>query len=204
MSERNGPSGSRGFVADIAFEVIEDLLTVPRSRTVPTTLIGLDCATQPKKVGLARGTFARGQLTVHELRACSNHAALVDTIASWIREPTLLAIDAPLGWPQPLGEALSQHRAGAPLDVPTTQDAFSRFTDHIVWTRCGHRPLDVGADRIARTAHAALLSTDHALDAVLCLLAAADFLRGHAVAPATSELERARREGWIWFRPRPD
>jgi len=33
---------------------------------------------------------------------------------------------------------------------------FRRETDRIITTRCGRRPLDVGADRIARTAHSAL------------------------------------------------
>ncbi len=251
-----------------------------RARSSATTLIGLDCATQPKKVGLARGSFADDRLTVHEIHACSRHDALVATIAGWIREPTLLAIDAPLGWPRPLVQALAQHRAGAPLELPAAQDAFSRMTDRVVWERNGYKPLDVGADRIARTAEAtlrlmqevrsqgpwdiplawapgdakvamievypaatlqardlvprgykgdkrehvqrraelldgvrselkleiadaALLSTDHALDAVLCLIAGADFLRGEVVQPAADELELARREGWIWFRPRP-
>jgi hypothetical protein len=32
----------------------------------------------------------------------------------------------------------------------------------------------------------------------VCALAAADFARGHALAP--TDRERAEREGWIWFR----
>lgn len=52
-------------------------------------------------------------------------------------------------------------------------------------------------------ADANLLGSDHTFDAVLCLVATADFLRGEVVAPAASEVELARREGWIWFRPRP-
>lgn len=39
-----------------------------------------------------------------------------------------------------------------------------------------------------------------ALDAVVCLLAATDFLAGHAAPP--EDLELALREGWIWARTR--
>jgi hypothetical protein len=33
---------------------------------------------------------------------------------------------------------------------------------------------------------------------VLCALAAADFARGEAIAPA--DTQAAQKEGWIWFR----
>ena len=46
----------------------------------------------------------------------------------------------------------------------------------------------------------AVEAVDHALDAVLCLVAAADFLRGDVVQPLPADLASARREGWIWFR----
>jgi hypothetical protein len=68
---------------------------------------------------------------------------------------TLLAIDAPLGWPEPMGKALVGHVAGAPIE-PTAHDLFRRATDRFVKARLGKQSLDVGADRIARTAHAAL------------------------------------------------
>src|SRR5207253_1199225 len=67
----------------------------------------------------------------------------------------LLAFDAPLGWPQPLGRALAEHRAGHPLSLPAHQ-LFRRATDRFVKARIGKQSLDVGADRIARTAHSAL------------------------------------------------
>ncbi len=245
------------------------------------TLIGVDCATQAKNVGLARGRFVGGRLTVAEVFRSTSHAQLVETILAWLRAPALLAFDAPLGWPAALGDALAQHRAGAPLELAGELDPFTRLTDRLTWKRNGQRPLDVGADRIARTAHAALtmaarvragsgleiplawapgdakvamievypaatlrargldprgykgpdpdkrarraellasvraelkleladailLDSDHALDAALCLLAAADFLRGDALAPTPEQRELARREGWIWARPRAD
>ncbi len=45
----------------------------------------------------------------------------------------------------------------------------------------------------------ALTVTDHALDAVICLLAAADFARGCVHEPRAKERELVRKEGWIWF-----
>jgi predicted nuclease with RNAse H fold len=67
----------------------------------------------------------------------------------------LLALDAPLGWPQELGATLEGHRAGAWIE-PEADDLFSRATDRDVKRRLGKRPLEVGADRIARTARRAL------------------------------------------------
>jgi hypothetical protein len=41
-----------------------------------------------------------------------------------------------------------------------------------------------------------------ALDALVCVLAAADFIRGQARPPLA--LETARQEGWIWTAERPE
>ena len=46
-----------------------------------------------------------------------------------------------------------------------------------------------------------LAANPHALDAVLCVLAAADYLRGDAVPPSVEQTMLSRREGWIWVRP---
>jgi hypothetical protein len=45
----------------------------------------------------------------------------------------------------------------------------------------------------------AAIASDDALDAVLCLLTARDFLTGDVEEP--EDLELACQEGWIWFRP---
>ena len=47
----------------------------------------------------------------------------------------------------------------------SADDMFRRDTDRFVQERFGQRPLDVGADRIARTAHAALTLLDRVRDA---------------------------------------
>lgn len=66
----------------------------------------------------------------------------------------LLALDAPLGWPAALGVTLASHRAGEPPEHAPDR-LFHRRTDDWVRTRLGKRPLEVGADLIVRTAHAA-------------------------------------------------
>ena len=148
--------------------------------------------------------------------------------------------------------------------------------DRFIHAQVGKNPLDVGADRIARTAHAALTllgelrrrlhcdiplawspgqcnsisaievypaatllahtidarnykkpgnraernvivnslrshvdledtstirESADALDAVVCLLAGGDFLRGQVMPPTDYAL--AKKEGWIWVRPLP-
>jgi predicted RNase H-like nuclease len=121
-------------------------------------LIGVDCATKDAKIGLARATFADGRVTLERALVCGPTVSAADTIGKWIaphRGQTLLAIDAPLGWPRPLSQALATHRAGE--EVGTPADAmFRRTTDQFIRRELGKTPLDVGADRIARTAHAAL------------------------------------------------
>ncbi len=121
------------------------------------TIIGIDCATQPQKTGLAVGTWDGTAVSLHTVTLGQKHQPLAQTIANWLPddEPALLAIDAPLGWPADLGRLLVNHNAGDPLLVPPNT-LFRRETDRRIWQRTGKLPLDVGADRIARTAHAAL------------------------------------------------
>jgi predicted RNase H-like nuclease len=239
------------------------------------TIIGIDCATQDENIGLARGCYDQGRVQIEEVAMGSHSEPILKTLVGWVKGvPTcLLALDAPLGWPAALGPALAAHRAGNPIPVERDQ-MFRRLTDRVVKRETGRQPLDVGADRIARTAHAALsqleelrhetgsrielawdpalgpgihaievypaatltayqiaavgykgkeglaarqgmlpslpkhlvlpkdvgplVQQDHALDAVLCVLAGADFLQGQAIAP--EDLPTAQREGWIWFR----
>ena len=122
------------------------------------TTIGIDCATDPRRVGLAFGRYEEGRTSVEEVTLGTRALPPVEVVAPWLRDapgPVLLALDAPLGWPAPLGRALGSHRAGDPLE-DTTHALFRRSTDRFVRERIGKQSLDVGADRIARTAHAAL------------------------------------------------
>lgn len=42
------------------------------------------------------------------------------------------------------------------------------------------------------------VKNDHVLDAVVCCLAAADYLSGSVVGPSEDEKKLATKEGWIW------
>lgn len=118
-------------------------------------IIGIDMATDAKKVGLARCALGPQRPGLVELSVGKTWPEIDTTILKWAQGPTLLALDAPLGWPRPLGESLHVHRAGTPLEAEPNE-IFRRTTDDVVAKELGKRPLDVGADRIARTAHAAL------------------------------------------------
>ena len=122
-------------------------------------IIGVDCATKDAKTGLALAIRDENGLRLQEAITCSRDRPAISVIAAWLTESpeaALVAIDAPLGWPKPLGESLVAHRAGATIGVPANR-MFRRSTDLFVKDELGKTPLDVGADRIARTAHAALI-----------------------------------------------
>jgi predicted RNase H-like nuclease len=118
-------------------------------------IIGIDCATDAKKVGLALCFVSEGRPRIEQLLVGQSWPAIDEQIARWATGPTLLALDAPLGWPAPLADSLHTHRAGAELTA-SPNAMFRRTTDDVVAEHLGKRPLDVGSDRIARTAHVAL------------------------------------------------
>jgi hypothetical protein len=239
-------------------------------------LVGIDCAAREERTGLAYGVLHQdGTLEVRRVTLGTAGESAAATIAGWIAGQArfVLAFGAPLGWPVGLTETLAEHRAGEALALEAER-MFRRETDRYVHTELGKLPHEVGADRSARTAHAALalladvraradqpvplswvpaqasgvievypaatllsrgikssgykgdaskpraarariwrrlqtelrsslseelLSEDEdMLDAAVCVLAAADFARGHALPP--EDRARAEREGWIWFR----
>lgn len=122
-----------------------------------TSIIGIDCATDPKRIGLARGRVTTEGLALDRLGKVARGELVADRVLDWMpeQERVLLAMDAPLGWPAGLGDLLATHRAGDYLPALPNQ-LFRRETDRFTHQQIGKLPLDVGADRIARTAHAAL------------------------------------------------
>ena len=120
-------------------------------------VIGIDCATEQKRTGLAYGSVIGGEAVIKDIRLGSGNMPAVETIESWLQwgQPVLLALDAPLGWPISLGQELGKHSAGMPLKAKP-EHLFSRQTDRKVKSTIGKRPLEVGANLIARTAHSAL------------------------------------------------
>ena len=131
--------------------------------TMNTTVIGIDFATKRAKTGLARATVdnVSGHTLLHEVCTASAQRPRLKIVADWLaqrcnRMPTLIAIDAPLGWPDAMkDEPFTSHKAGKPLDICANR-LFSRETDRQIHKRMGKRPLEVGAALIARTAHGAL------------------------------------------------
>lgn len=123
-----------------------------------TWIVGIDCATAEEKIGLALGPLDGSDLEIHDATACGRKRSAVSLIAGWLEDrpgSTLLALDAPLGWPKALGESLIGHSAGMGIATPA-HSMFRRETDMFIQRKLKKTPLDVGADRIARTAHAAL------------------------------------------------
>lgn len=118
-------------------------------------IIGVDCATKPSRVGLARARKSASGWELEEVCTGTRSPTPAEVVTEWIScgpEPILLALDAPLGWPVELGRALAAHHAGAALGA-SANVLFRRETDRVVRAMTGKQSLDVGADRIARTAH---------------------------------------------------
>lgn len=243
-------------------------------------IIGIDCAAQPMKMGLAIGLLKNATVTVESVQYGLSDPPKFVADAMQTSMPVLLALDAPLGWPAPMGAALAMHNAAEQVSI-SPNALFRRDTDRFVKKSIGKQPLDVGADRIARTAWSAvnllaeirqltgegiplawnndrisdwfcievypaatleayglssrgykgkktehqaareklifnlgvsltmsddvkskMVSNDDAFDSVICLLAAADFLRGNSMQP--ENMDTARKEGWIWVRGKRD
>jgi predicted RNase H-like nuclease len=121
------------------------------------TIIGIDCAVDERNVGVAIGNYTDGICNLISLPGSEKACSVSEVVCNWINPSTrvLLALDAPLGWPVTLGTALSSHLAGGGIKA-SPDLLFRRATDRFVKVRLKKQPLDVGADRIARTAKAAL------------------------------------------------
>jgi len=120
-------------------------------------IIGIDCATNHKKVGFALGNFSGRTAKIKKVTVGSNENSIIEVISGWMNEnrPIILALDAPLGWPANLSKYLINHQAADPIYADPNL-IFRRLTDRIVKREVGKQPLDVGADRIARSAYSAL------------------------------------------------
>jgi len=238
-------------------------------------IIGIDCSTNHRKLGIAKGHYSDGKLLItNVVTGQLNH---VQTISSWLMNSTrsLIALDAPLGWPQAMGANLASHRAGAVIEIEPNS-MFRRHTDWFIKHKLNKQSLDVGSNLIARTALFALkliesirketgrsiplawspqfaeksavievypaatleargvsssgykkpaqlerrreilsllegeiqvecgeemvVSSDDNLDAVLCVLAAADFLGNEAYKPPEDMKHTVEKESWIWVK----
>lgn len=120
-------------------------------------IIGIDCATEDKNMGVTSARFADRAVEILDVRVGDRTGSVLQhLVESCARAgPTILALDAPLGWPAALGPALVAHAAGGGIPV-AANTLFRRRTDAHIKENLDLQSLDVGADRIARTAHSAL------------------------------------------------
>lgn len=121
-----------------------------------SVIVGIDCATEPARIGLARAEFGSGGCLLTDLQLGID-GPVHEVVGRWLRgaKQGLIALDAPLGWPSLLADMLPEHRAGDRL-VGEPNRLFHRLTDDHVLRTIGKNPLEVAADRIARTAHRSL------------------------------------------------
>lgn len=124
---------------------------------ITTAIVGVDCATQPQNVGLALAVADKEGPILEEVRVGHRGESISEIVFAWIknRPRALLALDAPLGWPAFLGEVLIEHTAGEPI-TRKGDEIFARDTEHYMADIVKKRPFEVGANLIARTAHASL------------------------------------------------
>ena len=121
-------------------------------------IIGIDCATNEADRGLALGVLDDHGLRLAEATVAGRDRPSHSILEGWLtasEATAVIAIDAPLGWPRSMAESLDLHSAGATIETPPGA-MFRRATDRYIQREIGKTPLEVGADRIARTAHAAL------------------------------------------------
>jgi len=108
------------------------------------SIIGIDCATEPKKRGVARAHFENGDCKVNHSSTGLEDAQIAKLVAEskQLYGNVLIALDAPLGWPSTLGRSLADHVAGQPLNYPAHHlfrretDTFGRFHSKV------HHPQD--------------------------------------------------------------
>lgn len=123
-----------------------------------TVVVGVDCAIEEERTGIACGRIGEdGTLEITRVTLGTAGESATATIAGFIdrADRYVVALDAPLGWPMGLGPTLTTHRAGERVAAPADH-VFRRETERFVHYELGKTPPEVGADRIARTAHAAL------------------------------------------------
>lgn len=132
-------------------------------------IIGIDCAADPTGIAVASATQDERNMNVSVVfRGKGGTRSRTDRLFDLAKRiahrivtctddrPTLLALDAPLGWPIAMGDALNIHHAGRPLQEPSAKKFFRRHTDRFVEARTGKTPIEVGANLIARVSHTAL------------------------------------------------
>ena len=65
-------------------------------------IVGIECATKEDRMGLALGTLKGNEIIINEVELGSSDTSSVGIILNWLslEKTALLALDAPLGWPE--------------------------------------------------------------------------------------------------------
>jgi hypothetical protein len=132
------------------------------------SIIGIDCATQPAKTGLVYARYENKRInlvsylnagSIEDYSVLPDHRwyPLVKKCQDWIgdEEHVLFCMDSPLGWPNAMREMLPEHNAGEFVGIEA-KNLFNRTTELFIDETVHKRPLEIGANLIARTAVAAL------------------------------------------------
>lgn len=112
--------------------------------------VGVDLASQDKKTALCVIDWDAGRVV--RLQVGVSDEEIVDaTTAPGVEK---LAIDAPLGWPEPFVRALASYHDGGPFPVAAGEREqrkgfYLRETDRVVERAVAKRPLSVSTDKIA-------------------------------------------------------
>ena len=127
---------------------------------------------------------------------------------AWASDPSM---SAPIASPAPRRPPLRlldylRRETGRPIPLAWTADEDATWRAIEVYpaaTRIAHGAADQGGSLMGldglldcSVVEPSVLAREHTVDACVCVLAAADFLRGRAVSPPN--LETALLEGWIW------
>lgn len=116
--------------------------------------LGIDLAAEPKGTAIAVLDWSGAQPVLAQVRTGVSDDEIVERALA----VDFAALDAPLGWPDPMVEYLLRHRDG-PAEAPVGLNGLQwrrsvtrRTTDLHVAVTTGVTPLAVGADRIAAVA----------------------------------------------------
>lgn len=107
-------------------------------------ILGIDLASRPESTGACLTTWRPGEATA-DLRT----GPLDDADLLRLAETAdVVAVDAPLGWPDPFVAAVAAHQRGEPWPEHDLRELRYRHTDLVVWKRTAIAPLSVSSDLI--------------------------------------------------------
>jgi len=115
-------------------------------------IIGFDSAVQESNIGLVLCNYLNGVITIEDKK--DSKLTSEEQIIKWstTNELIIMGVDSPLGWPKYFGSSLKEHIAGNQIDSDPVS-FFERTTDKFIYKTFKKKPLEVSADRIARTAY---------------------------------------------------